>query len=134
MKTSFAGDLHAPAAARRWVASSLDDLEHDGVMPRSDDLVLVVSELVTNTVRAGAEVVDVELVSAGDDLELHVTDDAPGLPRPRHPEWDEAQGRGLAIVTDVADAWHTTNLQQGKRITVTWSGSGDDVAGHLTTF
>jgi two-component sensor histidine kinase len=130
MKASFSGDLHAPGAARRWIASALDHLAHAGLGPRSDDLVLVVSELVTNSVRAGADSVEVELVSAGDDLELRVTDDAAGWPEPRSPEWDEAQGRGLAIVTDVADGWHTTSLRQGKQVTVRWSGTGQDVAGH----
>jgi anti-sigma regulatory factor (Ser/Thr protein kinase) len=131
MKARFSGDVHAPAAARRWVATSLDHLAHAGVSPRSDDLVLVVSELVTNSVRAGARTVEVELVAAGDDVELHVTDDAPGLPEPRTPDWDEVHGRGLAIVADVADAWHTTSLRRGKRVTVTWSGTGQDVVGHF---
>ena len=131
MKARFPGDVQAPAAARRWVASSVDHLVHGWIGRRSDDLVLVVSELVTNSVRAGAASVEVELVSAGDDVELHVTDDAPGWPEARHPDWDEARGRGLAIVTDVADGWHTTNLRRGKRVTVRWSGTGQDVVGHL---
>ncbi|HET6165492.1 MAG TPA: ATP-binding protein [Marmoricola sp.] len=132
MKTTFTGDLHAPGAARRWVASAMSDLVRSAPGPRLDDVVLVVSELVTNSVRAGAREVDVELVSTADDVELHVTDDAAGWPETRAPDWDEVQGRGLAIVADVADRWHTTRLRHGKRVTAQWSRSGDqDVVGHL---
>lgn len=131
MKATFDGDLSAPAAARRWIASTSGELTRGRTGPRLDDVVLVVSELVTNAVRAGARTVDVELVSTDDDLALHVADDAPGWPQARDPDWDEDNGRGLAIVADVADRWHATRLRHGKRVTVLWSRSGDqDVVGH----
>jgi anti-sigma regulatory factor (Ser/Thr protein kinase) len=132
MKTSFRGDVQAPAAARRWVASALPEVTRDEVGPRIEDVVLVTSELVTNSVRAGARAIDVELLASRDDLELRVTDDAPGWPEARQPDWDEAHGRGLAIVADIADHWHTTGLRSGKRVTVTWSrATNGDVVGHM---
>lgn len=133
MRANFPGDLRAPGAARRWVVSALNEVHDAPSDPRLDDLVLVVSELVTNSVRAGAEVVDVELAYADDVVELRVTDDAPGWPEPRTADWDEANGRGLAIVADVADRWHATSLRRGKRVTVAWmrSDSDQDVVGHL---
>jgi anti-sigma regulatory factor (Ser/Thr protein kinase) len=132
MKKSFAGDLQAPAAARRWVTSALSGVTRSDYGDRPEDLDLVTSELDTNSVRAGARVIDVELVAARDGVELHVTDDAPGWPEARQPDWDDAHGRGLAIVADIADHWHTTGLRSGKRVTVTWSRTTNgDVVGHM---
>jgi anti-sigma regulatory factor (Ser/Thr protein kinase) len=124
MRTRLSVNVHAPAAARRFVLSSVGPTDPDAAWPPVDDVVLVVSELVTNAVRAGAAGIDVELVVAEDKVELHVTDDAPGWPTMRHADWDELTGRGLAIVGDVVEAWHTTNLARGKRVTAMWSRTG----------
>jgi anti-sigma regulatory factor (Ser/Thr protein kinase) len=124
MRTELPVDVHAPAAARRFVLSSVGPIDPDAAWPPVDDIVLVVSELVTNAVRAGAAGIGVELVVGDGTLELHVTDDAPGWPTMRHAEWDDLAGRGLAIVGDVVEAWHTTNFGSGKRVTATWSRTG----------
>jgi anti-sigma regulatory factor (Ser/Thr protein kinase) len=124
MRTNLAGNVHAPAEARRFVIATLGRI-HQGISSsRGDDVVLVVSELVTNGVRAGASAIDVDLEASADRIELHVTDDAPGWPEPRHAEPDDLAGRGLAIVEDLADDWHTTSLPRGKRVTATWSQVG----------
>lgn len=132
MKQTFSGDIHAPSAARRWVTSALSGVTRSAFGVRPDDIVLVVSELVTNSVRAGARAIEVELDAEHSGVELHVTDDAPGWPEARQPDWDEVHGRGLAIVADLADTWRTTRLRNGKRVTVTWSRSTNgDVVGHM---
>ena len=64
---------------------------------------------------------DVELTATDDRLELSVVDDAGGWPATRHPTWDDTRGRGLAIVEDVADEWHSTVVGRGKRVTATWT-------------
>lgn len=120
MKTEIAGDFRAPAAARRFVTSAFH-VAGSTAPPEPDDLVLVVSELVTNAVRAGATVIGVELEVAAHRVELRVTDDASGWPTPRHAHWDDPAGRGLEIVDDLADEWHATDLARGKRVTVAWS-------------
>jgi anti-sigma regulatory factor (Ser/Thr protein kinase) len=120
---TLTGDLHAPAAARRFAASALADMAGAAVPPRHDDVMLVVSELVTNSVRAGATAITVELDVSHDRVELRVGDDAAGWPTPQHPGWEEAHGRGLAIVEEIADDWHATSAGRGKRITATWSRS-----------
>jgi anti-sigma regulatory factor (Ser/Thr protein kinase) len=81
---------------------------------------LVVSELVTNSVRAGATSITLELTADDDVLALSVSDDAPGWPTARNPAWGEVGGRGLAIVEKVADEWTTRTLGTGKRVTACW--------------
>jgi len=128
MRIELAGNVHAPAAARRFVFATLAQLGPVGAT-RSDDVVLVVSELVTNSVRAGAQAIDVDLVETEDRVELQVTDDAPGWPTVRHPDWEDPAGRGLAIVEEVADEWHASDLPRGKRVTVRWSRATAGCAG-----
>lgn len=123
MRTRFSGDVRAPAAARRFARSALAQLADDVPAGRPDDVVLVVSELVTNSVRAGASDIVVELGIVDGRLELQVGDDAPGWPSVHHAGFDDTTGRGLEIVGKVADEWHTTRLSPGKRVTVTWSGT-----------
>jgi anti-sigma regulatory factor (Ser/Thr protein kinase) len=124
VRIRLAGDLHAPAAARRFVRSALDGGVPGDGPPRPDDVVLVVSELVTNSVRAGAVDIDVELVVLDASVELGVSDDAPGWPNVHHAGLDDVDGRGLEIVGKLADSWHTSRLAPGKRVTVTWSRVG----------
>jgi anti-sigma regulatory factor (Ser/Thr protein kinase) len=117
----FSGDVRAPGAARRFARSALAELAGDPGPGRADDVVLVVSELVTNCVRAGATDIGVTIAITDDCLELQVDDDASGWPSLHHASVDEVTGRGLEIVGKVADEWHTTPLDPGKRVTVTWA-------------
>lgn len=129
VRTDLPGDVTAPAAARRFVTSALADRSGEEASPQPDDLALVVSELVTNAVRAGATRIGVELLVAEHRVELRVDDDASGWPTPRQAEDGDLDGRGLQIVEVVADEWHATELDRGKQVTVIWSppapGSGD---------
>lgn len=120
MRTELSGDLRAPAAARRFVDAPLRAMLGRATRPSAEDVVLVVSELVTNAVRASADVIGLSLQVAEDRVELEVSDDAAGWPTPRDAEWDDLNGRGLAIVEELADRWQATELHPGKRITVTW--------------
>lgn len=121
MRTRLPGDLHAPAAARTFVGSVLDGVLTDDAVPSPGDVVLVVSELVTNSVRAGAAAVDVDLTVVEDCVELQVGDDAPGWPAVHHAAVEDVTGRGLEIVDVLADEWRTRRLPAGKLVTVTWS-------------
>lgn len=107
------------------MASALDGVLADGASPRPDDVVLVVSELVTNSVRADAAGIDVELVVHEDCVQLQVADDAPGWPNVHHAAVEDVSGRGLEIVATLADEWHTTRLARGKRVTVSWRRDAD---------
>jgi anti-sigma regulatory factor (Ser/Thr protein kinase) len=120
MKTELPGDLRAPAAARRFVDAPLRDMLGQADRPAAEDIVLVVSELVTNAVRASADVISLSLTVAEDRVEIEISDDASGWPTPRQADLDDPSGRGLAIVDELSDRWHATELYPGKRITVTW--------------
>jgi anti-sigma regulatory factor (Ser/Thr protein kinase) len=119
VKTQLPGDLHAPAAARRFVTSGLRRVLASAHPALCDDLALIVSELVTNSVRANARVVDVELRVRDDRVEVQVTDDAAGWPTPQATAPDSEDGRGLDIVAQLADSWRTVARRKGKSVIAT---------------
>jgi anti-sigma regulatory factor (Ser/Thr protein kinase) len=92
------GPRQAREAVQRWAHAS-------GAGHLCDDLVLIVSELVTNAVRHGAP--PVRLVVAADDRTVTVTvvDGDPGQPDPRVPALDAEGGRGLLLI-DLLAAEH----------------------------
>lgn len=70
--------------------------------PRFEDVVLVVSELVTNSVRHGASNgIDVTVTAGDGQIRVEVADDGPGfsIDDPR------GSGYGLSIVEKLADRW-----------------------------
>ncbi|MGA4545557.1 ATP-binding protein [Uniformispora flossi] len=79
----------------------------------ADTAALLVSELVTNAYRYGAAVpastspdlITVRCFLAFGLLRIEVSDGATELPRPRHASPDDVSGRGLALVTALADRW-----------------------------
>jgi anti-sigma regulatory factor (Ser/Thr protein kinase) len=84
-----------PGQARRAVAECAARLGLDEVV---DDLLLVVSELVTNAVRHGTPPVRLEVLADDDVVRVAVEDGDPGLPQPRA-VGDEAEGgRGMLLI------------------------------------
>ncbi len=120
MRTRLPGDVHAPAAARRYVTTHLEPVLVVGTRPLCDDVVLVVSELVANSVRAGAREIEVALRVQPGRLVLQVADDADGWPAPRSASVDDPDGRGLAIVEALTDHWEASARRRGKTVTATW--------------
>jgi anti-sigma regulatory factor (Ser/Thr protein kinase) len=84
-----------PGQARRAVVECASRLGLDEVV---DDLLLVVSELVTNAVRHGAPPVRLELLADADVVRVAVGDGDPGMPRPRELCDDAEGGRGMVLV------------------------------------
>ncbi|MFF1416244.1 ATP-binding protein [Streptomyces sp. NPDC058280] len=84
---------------------------------------LLLSELVTNALRHGSppgREIAVSLHRADGLLRLEVEDAGDYLPRPRTPGLDEECGRGLALVSALADDWGVAPRQgPGKRVWVT---------------
>jgi len=77
-----------------------------------DDCALMISELVTNAILYGrsdeAWLVRVEWYRDGTSLRVEVHN--PGFPasvRMRHPEANDAHGRGLLLVDSIADSWQS---------------------------
>ncbi|RNL78981.1 ATP-binding protein [Nocardioides marmorisolisilvae] len=124
MKRRFSGDLKAPASARSFVIGQLEAALAGHAEAWTGDVVLVVSELVTNSVRAGAGHIDVDLRADARRVDLKVADDAPGWPTPRTAAYDDLDGRGLAIVDELAHRWTTSPGNPGKSVTATWFRAG----------
>lgn len=105
-------------------AATTDFLASQGAGAISaDDVVLAVSELVTNAVEAGAQQIHLELSYDDQVLTLVVEDDAPGWPAPRQAGEDAERGRGLGIVALVADHWDVRKSDHGKAVVAEFGDS-----------
>lgn len=98
------GDPDAPARGRHAVTAVLDSWGCDP--DTRDNLLLVVSELVTNAVVHGAEPIVVTMVRAPERIRVEVTDGADdSSPHTNRAAADAENGRGLSVVTRLAAAW-----------------------------
>ncbi|MFL6129861.1 MAG: ATP-binding protein [Mycobacteriales bacterium] len=98
------GDPDAPARGRRAVSGVLTGWGCPG--PAQEDLLLVVSELVTNAVVHGAEPIVVTVTRAPERVRVEVTDGrSDASPHNNRPAPDAETGRGLSVVTRLACAW-----------------------------
>ncbi len=115
---AYASDVRAPAAGRQFCAEQLRTALTDrpGRDDLIDDAVLVVSELLTNSLRAQSRVARLSLALHRDLLRIVVDDDAPGQPRVRTAASIETTGRGMAIVASLASAWSVERLIPGKQV------------------
>ena len=92
--------VHGPGQARRAAAECAARL---GLRREQEqDLLLVVSEMVTNAVRYGAPPVQLELVVGDDAVLVAVSDSGPGRPRPRAADPDAEGGRGMMLVDQLS--------------------------------
>jgi histidine kinase-like protein len=103
------GGADAPARARAWVLSCLRD-EPIGIC--EDDLALIISELVTNSVVHarvdGSRTLQVVVVSLRDRYRISVLDPGcPEEPRLVLPESRAAGGLGLRVVAALSQSWGT---------------------------
>ena len=74
---------------------------------------LVVSELVTNAVRYAQGPIGLRLVLE-DGLVCEVFDDSAALPRLRYPGTEDERGRGLQVVSQLAQRWGARRTPSGK--------------------
>jgi serine phosphatase RsbU (regulator of sigma subunit) len=87
---------------RRWGLAELQPIAE-----------LLVSELVTNAVRYAQGKIGLRLILEGA-LVCEVLDDSAALPRLRHPDEDDERGRGLQVVSQVAQRWGARRSPTGK--------------------
>lgn len=100
-------NARAPKISRSHLASIKESLE-----PLYEDVVLLVSELVTNSVRhSDSESIDVSVQAINGPIRIEVSDEGPGFD-PSHPR---GEGLGLTIVEKLSDKW---GLKRGDRFTV----------------
>jgi serine phosphatase RsbU (regulator of sigma subunit)/anti-sigma regulatory factor (Ser/Thr protein kinase) len=74
---------------------------------------LLVSELVTNAVRYAQGKIGLRLILEGG-LVCEVLDGSAALPRIRHPGCEDERGRGLQVVSQVAQRWGARRTPSGK--------------------
>lgn len=92
---------NAPGTSRSHLLPMKPDLG-----PTYDDVVLLVSELVTNSVRhSRSDGIDISVVAVDGYIRVEVTDDGPGF-APGDPRGD---GMGLQIVERISDSWGLRN-------------------------
>ena len=111
------GGLEAAAAARRAIVAG------NGQLPAAvrQDVLLLVTELVTNAVRhagAGPErLLQVELLHRPGWVAVAVADDGPGHRwRPAPAAGDETGGWGLFLVDRIAARWGVEHATSGRRV------------------
>jgi anti-sigma regulatory factor (Ser/Thr protein kinase) len=115
----FEADPRAPAAARVFAKAALAELlERPSPTALCDDLELVVSELVTNAVRAGSPVVTVAVSLERTRIVVRVSDHAVGWPEEREAAADDPGGRGLPLVSALSASWGVRLIESGK---VVWA-------------
>jgi anti-sigma regulatory factor (Ser/Thr protein kinase) len=114
----------AASTARAEARAMCDDL---GEVALVDDVVLVVSELVTNAVQHGQGEIVLELEVQGERVLVTVADDGPGEPQLPDPVAHGAEGgRGLALVAAVAQEWGVHPAAEGGK--AVWCVLGLDPA------
>lgn len=103
-------DYTEVARARELTRRQLAEwgLEHLG-----DVAELLVSELVTNAIKAASYEVELRLMRVGK-LLVEVSDDNHNLPQLRRAEADDVRGRGLALVSNLSRRWGTSRKAVGK--------------------
>jgi anti-sigma regulatory factor (Ser/Thr protein kinase) len=97
----FAGVRSSVTSARRFVVEALGPLSK----PVLDTIELMVSELASNCVLHTAAEFEVCVVTAEGRIRIEVTDTGRGVPVVRHPLPADLRGRGLVIVSELADEW-----------------------------
>jgi signal transduction histidine kinase len=95
---------NAPSASRSHLVPMKPDLGAS-----YDDVVLLVSELVTNSVRhSDSEDIDVSVVANDSKVRVEVTDEGPGFAR----DTPRGDGMGLQIVERVSESWGMHNHER----------------------
>ncbi|MEU6605427.1 ATP-binding protein [Streptomyces shenzhenensis] len=108
-----------PGAVRTARRAVRDQLRDWGLDSLADLSALLVSELVTNSLRHATGPIGVRLVRSADlgtTLRVEVSDSLPDPPRERVARPDEESGRGLQLVANSSRRWGTRPADSGKTV------------------
>lgn len=116
----LAGGVAAPARARRWVLFCLGS---EPVGPSEDDVALIVSELVTNSVVhahvGSSQQLTISVAQLKDRVRIAVTDGgSETMPHLREPDDQTPGGAGLRIVARLCLSWGF--IRDGTGATEVW--------------
>lgn len=100
------------ALARQFTRSTLAGWRRGENRDNVEDVVLVVSELVTNALLHGHGTPVVRLLDSGDQLRVEVCDDSPLLPVSHRVT--PTSGLGLRVVEQLSSAWGASRRGRGK--------------------
>lgn len=107
MTLQVESSVQAPGLSRSQLRPMRESLE-----PCFEDVLLLVSELVSNSVRhSSSDEIDVFVRANGSRIRIEVSDDGPGFTE----ESPRGDGLGLTIVEKLSDRW---GLTSGDRFTV----------------
>jgi signal transduction histidine kinase/DNA-binding response OmpR family regulator len=109
-------------SSRHFVADRLSAWQVPHLV--QDEVVLLVSELVTNAVIHGRAPIQLRMRKSSDSLVVEVRDSALHLPRRLRPTYDDEHGRGLQLVSLLADRWGTRPTPEGKSVWCVFSLTG----------
>jgi anti-sigma regulatory factor (Ser/Thr protein kinase) len=98
----FRADSHAPGRARTALCALSESLEDR----EAEDVRLLVSELVTNSLRhTGSSEIELEVWRSPGTVRVIVSDRGAGFDVPAHPQPGQASGWGLFMVDRLATRW-----------------------------
>ena len=103
----------APSQARAFLRRA-SCVEHHGAVV--EDAVLLVSELVTNSVLHGGPPVVVAVDCTEEALQVRVRDGSSELPEPRVASQADENGRGMALVATMSADWGVDPEPDGKHV------------------
>lgn len=114
----FERSTRSPAQMRSFAAKGLSSVlsERPERAQLLDEAMLIVSELVTNSVNARCDTGTLQLSWHRDQLRIGVWDDAAGHPTLQAAGNDDSHGRGLAITASLSTAWGVDTATSGKTV------------------
>jgi anti-sigma regulatory factor (Ser/Thr protein kinase) len=110
-ETVFPAVPESVGSARRFTRAALG--RHDVEPQLIDTAMLLVSELATNAIVHASSSLRLR-IDVGDEIRVEVCDGDGAPPVIGEAEIDEESGRGLAIVTTLADDWSWSPRSSGK--------------------
>ncbi|GAC1532782.1 MAG: hypothetical protein NVS3B12_11210 [Acidimicrobiales bacterium] len=114
------------AVARRWVVERLSHFREDA----SDDVALLVTEVVTNAIIHAKTSIDVGVSIVAGAARVEVVDRSPVFPTAKNYTVNAATGRGLTLLDALATTWGAEILPGGPVGKVVWFEVADGDRDH----
>ena len=112
--TRLSADKNMPARSRRLTGDALGEIEPD----TRYNFLLMLSELVANTVLHSRTPERLRVLRVGDRLRVEVYDDSSDFPVVMTPSPHRVHGRGMLLVDALASDWGVNSTPSGK---VVWA-------------